>query len=511
MPETKVPSLALPANIKDPQLRRVLESYKEALDIRLGRRGDKLDRAVTLRELVAAGMARVTGSGGFVGEQLDLDLDDLIYDGSADLGTQPTAPTGFVVEGAYSTVILKWDAPYDAYKNHSHTEIWRAPSDDLGSALLVGVSSDFMFSDPIGIGGTFYYWIRFVSLAGIAGPFNGTAGTMAQTAIPADQIKQELLNSLGYEHFNVADGAFPIKLVDTLPPLPDSRYPAGAHVSLTPNAILYKTDNGSSWRKVVNAGEMDGQITGVQISNNAISAPKIAANAITANAISANAVTAGKILAGAVLADKIAAGAIVANKIATNAVTSAKIVAGAVSADKISVSSLSAVSSNLGTIMVGSANIHDAAITTLKIQGEAVTVPLSAAQSGGGAVTYGTAAQVNSNTVSVFSIKSSLSFTNNSTVPLSLMVLGFGRYGTVTGESNGFAAWGACITSQIGSGAHTPIVGTGVMKGDIVALSARVVLSAGANIMLALRVAGVTGQGTGTFGNGGLVVLGTRR
>lgn len=351
MPETKVPALADPVTVKDPQLKRVLASYKEALEIRLGRRGDKLDRAITLRELISAGIAKLGPGGSFSGEEIVLPE---FYDPRKDLGTMPTAPTGFKAEGGFGTVILEWDKPYDAYKNHAYTEIWRAPIDNIGDSILVGLSSDFMYSDPVGTGGTFYYWARFVSESGIIGPFNGTAGTMAETAIPADQIKQELLNSLGYEHFDVATGAFPIKLVSALPPLPDTRFPQGATVSLLPNAILYRTTNGSTWTQVVSAGEMAGQITTGQIA--------------------ANAITSGKILAGAVLADKIATGAIVSDKIASNAVTSAKIVAGAVTADKISVSQLSAVSSNLGTIQVGNANIQNGAITNAKISDLSVDI-----------------------------------------------------------------------------------------------------------------------------------------
>ena len=417
MPETKVPALADPVTVKDPQLRRVLASYKEALEIRLGRRGDKLDRAITLRELVEAGVVKLGSGGRFSGEEIEFPE---IYDGSEDLGTTPTAPTGFTAAGGFATVVLQWDEPYKAYKNHAYTEIWRAPVDNLGEATLVGVSSDFMYSDPVGTGGTFYYWARFVSQASIAGPYNGTAGTMAETAIPADQIKQELLNSLGYEHFNVADGSFPIKLVDVLPPLPDSRFPEGAYVSLLPGAILYRNNGGVAWNQVVNANDMTGQITTGQIATNSI--------------------TSGKIVSGAVITDKIAVGAVVADKIATNAITSAKIVAGAVTADKISVSSLSAVSANLGTIQVGTANIQDAGITNAKIANAAVTrakigdLAVDTLRIAGNAVTIPVVASSNSTVFGNGSWHTYLS--RNITVPHACFL-----YASVTGHLGYGSGW----------------------------------------------------------------------
>ena len=50
--ETKVPAIyRVPANL-DPELKRLLESITEAVEVRLGRRGDPRDRAITLRELI---------------------------------------------------------------------------------------------------------------------------------------------------------------------------------------------------------------------------------------------------------------------------------------------------------------------------------------------------------------------------------------------------------------------------------------------------------------------------
>ena len=56
MPETKLPAIhTVPADL-DPDLKRLLESLKEALEVRLGRQGDALDAAVTWRDLTDSGV-----------------------------------------------------------------------------------------------------------------------------------------------------------------------------------------------------------------------------------------------------------------------------------------------------------------------------------------------------------------------------------------------------------------------------------------------------------------------
>ena len=55
---TKVPALKnIPTKV-DRELADTLKSMKEAQEIRLGRLGDPLDRAITLRELIDSGMAK---------------------------------------------------------------------------------------------------------------------------------------------------------------------------------------------------------------------------------------------------------------------------------------------------------------------------------------------------------------------------------------------------------------------------------------------------------------------
>ena len=148
---TKVPGFPkVPPNV-DPQTRRLIEAVTEAVDIRLGRRGDPVDRAITLRELIDSGLAKrlksapfdpnTTGNMGFAPPYV--------------IGSNPIAPTGVRVEGAFSQILIFWDVA--RYVGHSQTEIWSHTSDVLGDANLAGIATGVTYVDPIGSGQCSYY------------------------------------------------------------------------------------------------------------------------------------------------------------------------------------------------------------------------------------------------------------------------------------------------------------------------------------------------------------------
>lgn len=176
-----------------PEMRRYLETLSQAVTIRLGRRGDPRDRAVTLRELIDSGLAT----------ELAMTPFDPNRSGNAGFGPSgqfltdlavPPAPTGFTVNGAFSQINLNWDFP--AYSNHSHTEVHVHTSDVIGDATLLGIQTGRVFIDPVGSGESRYYWVRHVNTQGIAGPFNAAAGTFGQTAIDVTHILGLLTDSI---------------------------------------------------------------------------------------------------------------------------------------------------------------------------------------------------------------------------------------------------------------------------------------------------------------------------
>ena len=182
---TKVPGIPKPPSDVSPQLRRYLESISEALEIRLGRRGDVRDRAITLRELVDTGLAVDLANRPFDPNTPSTDFSAPETSSSGDVET-PTAPTGVTGAGGYAVAQIYWTLPN--YRGHSFTEIWRFDSDTIGNATLVGVSSGISFVDPIGEGLTRYYWLRHVNSNEEPGPFHASAGLAIATATDVAHI-----------------------------------------------------------------------------------------------------------------------------------------------------------------------------------------------------------------------------------------------------------------------------------------------------------------------------------
>ena len=178
--ETLVPSIP---DIRGDNAADVLRAIKSTLDVREGRIGDPLDQLVTMRDLADLNLVVAGGSSTLTnGSTVPVVVPGTGGDGynpTTDYTTPPT-PTGLTAAAGFSNVYLSWDgAPY---RNHAYTEIWRASTDNLGDAIKVGTSSSNVFADPAAEGDTYYYWIRFVSVADITGPYNSTAGTAVTTA-----------------------------------------------------------------------------------------------------------------------------------------------------------------------------------------------------------------------------------------------------------------------------------------------------------------------------------------
>jgi len=183
---TKVPGIPRPPTSVDAETRQYLEALAEAVEIRLGRRGDPIDRAVTLRELVAGGLAVNLQEGLPFDEQA---LGTLNNNGSTigaapsppllDL-TPPTVISGLTASAAYSVINLSWNPITSG--TGALTEVWSHTSDSIGDATLTAVVTGFTYTDPVGSAQTRYYWVRAVSEAQVFGPFNSSTGIAATTA-----------------------------------------------------------------------------------------------------------------------------------------------------------------------------------------------------------------------------------------------------------------------------------------------------------------------------------------
>ena len=168
---TVIPDAGRVPSSTSPELKRYLESVQECVEVRVGRRGDPRDRAVTLRELITSGLAKELKSRPF-------DPND---PGSGGIetptipeGDTPTKPvwTGGGISATFGSIKLTWTYPKN-YRGHSHTEVHRGTTNVRDDADFIGISEGGMFVDPtVTAGTTYYYWIRFVNNASVFGPWS---------------------------------------------------------------------------------------------------------------------------------------------------------------------------------------------------------------------------------------------------------------------------------------------------------------------------------------------------
>ena len=194
---TVVPGLPKVPSDLSPQAKRYLEMLTEAVEIRLGRRGDPRDAAITFRDLIDAGLA-TEGPLVFNNNGGGTTITPVVNPNNSSI---PTAPTGFQANGAYSKIILQWDYPFDQFYGYSITEIWRHTADVLGDAQLVGTATGMIFVDEVGESASFYYWARHVNDGGIQGPFNSNAGSFAETALDVEFMLELLTDAITEDEF----------------------------------------------------------------------------------------------------------------------------------------------------------------------------------------------------------------------------------------------------------------------------------------------------------------------
>ena len=410
---TKVPGFPKPPTSISAELRKFLEAIVEAIEIRLGRRGDPLDRAVTLRELIDSGIASTKAAIPFdpnnvgAGNRGFQNPDDLI---ETDV---PMQVVGFTVAAAYSQVIISWTFPN--YRYHSQTQIWSHTSDSIGDATLAGVSTGRIFVDPIGSGASRYYWARHQNQENKVGPWNDTDGTLGQTAT-------DVAHQLGVLSNAITSSQLATSLADPIGNLPAN---TNSEINTINSSItsINSTVAGHTTSIQTNVTSIDGveaqysvkidnnnHVSGFGLSSTLVDATQTSAFIIRAerfaiidrantsvgltNSPSADVVpfvidsgntyikmamikdadiTNAKI--GDLSADKINAGTIGAAYIGANSIDASKVVIdGSV---LVSDNSTNPPTLTIGPTSITAAYIGNAEISTLKLAGQAVTIPSS--------------------------------------------------------------------------------------------------------------------------------------
>ena len=102
----------------------------------------------------------------------------------------PPRPEGLRVSGALYNISLMWNwagqiaGTNNGYKDHAYTNIYRSLQDNFSSARLIGKSEGTAYTDRVGYGAAFYYWITNVADRGgelVEGHPQSCEGFFAQT------------------------------------------------------------------------------------------------------------------------------------------------------------------------------------------------------------------------------------------------------------------------------------------------------------------------------------------
>ena len=194
---TKIPGLPGLPKDASPELKLYLQALGEAVEVRLGRRGDPADRGITLRELIDSGLAVSLKASPFDPNNSNAGNRGFTAPGTTPLDTAvPPAPTGLTTSAGFSSVLLTWNTGNTQFSTFAFSEIFRSTTNVIGGAVLLGISSGGTFTDQTVSAGTYYYWVRHVSTSDIRGPFNATAGTSAIVAAETSFLLQKLNSSI---------------------------------------------------------------------------------------------------------------------------------------------------------------------------------------------------------------------------------------------------------------------------------------------------------------------------
>jgi hypothetical protein len=166
---------------------------REAMMTYLGRLGDPLDRGLTLRDLVEAGMVRLregfTLRSGFSGT-LPIEPGSAISEAYERDLTPPPTPTGFAVSSAISHVFIEHDTPaYQQGHGHLRTRVYGkvvAAGDALpvfADAAEVTQFSGRTHAHPSNPATTWRLWIKWETVDGVlsTNPAGGTNGLEVTT------------------------------------------------------------------------------------------------------------------------------------------------------------------------------------------------------------------------------------------------------------------------------------------------------------------------------------------
>jgi len=331
--KTQVPSIpAAPKNEREAAAFH--NSVKEAIEVRLGRRGDPRDRAITLRELIDSGLAE---------ELLDNPFDPNAGVGPTDFkappaftdATRPPTPTGLSAAAGITKITLSWNNPQ--IDNLAHTEVWRATSNSLGNAVRHDTTETSVWVDSVDPGNQFYYWIRHITTSNIASVFAGSVnGTGALiTAVETNLIPAGFFLKLATNTTaSLSDSAFQSEFGRK--PM-NNDFLTVRDTNATPQVSkTYKYSGGTGGSGGGSFSDVGDVFTGDLVVNGSIGASQISVSSLSALSANVGTLTSGTINAANMTVQNLSASSITTGTLNGDNVTVSNITAGSITSGELS-------------------------------------------------------------------------------------------------------------------------------------------------------------------------------
>ncbi|MDZ7892321.1 MAG: hypothetical protein U5L73_11265 [Rhodoferax sp.] len=236
-----------------------LARMREVVSVYLGKRGDPLDRGMTVRDLADAGLIEVSDAykgGGTTGAIADIGA-KLQAAYVVDL-TPPPMPEGFAAAAAVSNIIIEHDAPaFKAGNGYAKTRVYGTTYEGEGalplfaSASMLTEFTGSVFSYPTDPATSWRLWITWVTKDGIESviPAGGINGFAVQTASDPSKLLEALTGQITSTQL-YADLNARIDLIDGGSELTKLAYPlvtlAAAQDALNQRIMRDLSDTGAS-------------------------------------------------------------------------------------------------------------------------------------------------------------------------------------------------------------------------------------------------------------------------
>lgn len=179
------------------------QRIRETLMVYLGRQGNTLDRGLTLRDLVKAGLLTLTGQATPGSDDIPIAPGPAVV-GSLDKSPPPT-PTGFSVSAGISNVFIEHDEPrYTQGGGHRRTRVYGVtrlatdPKPTFDKAVEISQFSGQVYAYPTNPATTWHLWIKWETNAGVisASPAGGVNGLEVRTGEDVELLLEALTGEI---------------------------------------------------------------------------------------------------------------------------------------------------------------------------------------------------------------------------------------------------------------------------------------------------------------------------